>query len=47
MVYKCKNCGKFVAKDATTCKHCGQEVPAVLENKNLPTYWSERTGKTC
>lgn len=37
MVYKCKNCGKFVAKDATTCKHCGQEVPAVLENKNLPT----------
>ena len=37
MAYKCKNCGKFVAKDATTCKHCGQEIPAVLENKNLPT----------
>ena len=37
MAYKCKNCGKFVAKDATTCKHCGQENPAVLEDKNLPT----------
>ena len=37
MAYKCKNCGKFVAKDATTCKHCGQENPAILEDKNLPT----------
>ena len=32
MAYKCKNCGKFVAKDAAVCKHCGQENPAVLAN---------------
>ena len=37
MAYKCKNCGKFVAKNTTTCKHCGQENPAVLEDNNLPT----------
>lgn len=35
MAYKCKNCGKFVAKDATVCKHCGQENPAeLMENGN-------------
>lgn len=35
MAYKCKNCGKFVAKDAAVCKHCGQENPAELvENGN-------------
>ena len=28
MAYKCKRCGKFVAKDATVCKHCGLENPA-------------------
>jgi len=28
MAYKCKNCGKFVAKDAAICNHCGQENPA-------------------
>lgn len=28
MVYKCKRCGKFVAKDAKICKHCGLENPA-------------------
>ena len=32
MAYKCKNCGKFVAKDAAVCKHCGQENPAILAN---------------
>lgn len=32
MAYKCKNCGKFVAKDAAICKHCGQENPAELVN---------------
>lgn len=32
MAYKCKNCGKFVAKDAAVCKHCGQEKPAILAN---------------
>ncbi len=32
MAYKCKNCGKFVAKDAAVCKHCGEENPAVLAN---------------
>ena len=32
MVYKCKNCGKFVAKDAAICNHCGQENPAELVN---------------
>lgn len=37
MANKCKNCGKFVAKNTTTCKHCGQENPAVLEDNNLPT----------
>ena len=36
MAYKCKNCGKFVAKSATICKHCGQENPAALEDNNLP-----------
>ena len=36
MAYKCKNCGKFVAKNATICKHCGQENPAALEDNNLP-----------
>lgn len=30
MAYKCKNCGKFVAKGAVICKHCGQENPAEL-----------------
>lgn len=30
MAYKCKNCGKFVAKDATICNHCGTENPAEL-----------------
>ena len=35
MVYKCQNCGKFVANGATKCKHCGQEVPAefIIEKK--------------
>ncbi len=37
MAYKCKNCGKFVAKDAAICNHCGQENPTVLEDKNLTT----------
>ena len=37
MVYKCKNCGKFVAKDAAVCKHCGQENPAELTENNLPS----------
>lgn len=32
MAYKCKNCGKFVAKDAAVCKHCGQKNPAILAN---------------
>lgn len=32
MTYKCKNCGKYVAKDAAVCKHCGQEDPAVFAN---------------
>lgn len=31
MEYKCKNCGKFVAKDAMICNYCGQEHPAELE----------------
>ena len=35
MAYKCKNCGKFVAKDAVICKHCGQENPAELTGNNL------------
>ena len=30
MAYKCKNCGKFVAKNAAVCKHCGQDNPAEL-----------------
>ena len=34
MAYKCKNCGKFVAKDAIVCKHCGQKNPAELVNNN-------------
>lgn len=34
MAYKCKNCGKFVAKDAAICKHCGQEHPAELVNSS-------------
>lgn len=32
MAYKCKNCGKFVSKDAAVCKHCGLEKPAILAN---------------
>ena len=36
MAYKCKNCGKFVAKDAAVCKHCGQENPAELVESNHP-----------
>ncbi len=28
MAYRCKNCGKFVTKDAKVCKFCGQENPA-------------------
>ena len=35
MAYKCKNCGKFVAKDAAVCKHCGQENPAELTENDL------------
>lgn len=30
MAYKCKNCGKFIARDAAICKHCGQENPVEL-----------------
>ncbi len=26
-IYRCKQCGKFVAKDAMTCKFCGAEDP--------------------
>lgn len=29
MAYRCRNCGKFVAKNATTCKHCGLENPLI------------------
>ena len=37
MAYKCKNCGKFVAKNAAKCKYCGQENPAIITDDNLPT----------
>lgn len=37
MAYKCKNCGKFVAKDAVVCEHCGQENPVELTENNLPS----------
>lgn len=35
MIYRCQNCGKFVANGATKCTHCGQEVPAefIIEKK--------------
>jgi len=35
MAYKCKNCGKFVAKDAAICNHCGQENPAELVQDSM------------
>ena len=35
MAYKCKNCGKFVAKDAAICNHCGQENPAELVQNSM------------
>jgi len=35
MVYKCKNCGKFVAKEASICKHCGQENPVESVQSNI------------
>ncbi len=34
MAYRCKNCGKFVARDATFCKHCGQENPAEMADSS-------------
>lgn len=37
MAYKCKNCGKFVAKDAAVCKHCGQENPAEYVEQSTNT----------
>ena len=37
MAYKCKNCGKFVAKDAVVCKHCGQENPAEYVEQSTNT----------
>jgi len=42
MAYRCKNCGKFVAKDASICKHCGQENPADLTDVNLPVGFKAR-----
>lgn len=43
MAYKCKNCGKFVAKDAAVCKHCGQENPAeLIENGNTVSSSSNK-----
>ena len=30
MAYKCKNCGKYVSKEALFCMHCGQENPAIF-----------------
>lgn len=42
MTYKCKNCGKFVAKDAAICKHCGQENPAELIDCDLPAGFNAK-----
>ena len=49
MVYKCKRCGKFVAKDATVCKHCGLENPAeeVLACNTPKNYAVEKRHKIC
>ncbi len=42
MAYRCRNCGKFVAKDATSCKNCGQENPAEwVENKKSSNNYSD------
>jgi len=31
MAYKCKSCGRYVKRDATVCKHCGEVNPAIEE----------------
>lgn len=52
MAYKCKRCGKFVAKDATVCKHCGLENPAeevlvtnTLKNHDVPSKQKNSNSK--
>ena len=35
MIYKCKNCGNNVAKEAILCDNCGQENPAELVEQSL------------
>ena len=35
MIYKCKNCGNNVAKEAILCENCGQENPAELVEQSL------------
>lgn len=42
MAYKCKNCGKFIAKEAAICKYCGQENPTELI-QNSSEKMSERS----
>ena len=42
MAYKCKHCGKFVAKDAAICNHCGQENPAELIDGDLPVGFNAK-----
>lgn len=42
MAYKCKNCGKFVAKDAMVCKYCGQENPTMLVDGEVSVGFGAR-----
>lgn len=42
MAYKCRNCGKFVAKDATVCKYCGQENPTMFVDGEFSAGFDDR-----
>ena len=49
MIYKCKNCGNNVAKEAILCENCGQENPAELVEQSLkatPSNPSENNKKS-
>lgn len=41
MAYKCKNCGRFVAKNAIVCKYCGQSNPAVYIQEHYKSQKEE------
>lgn len=46
MAYKCRNCGKFVAKNATVCKYCGLKSPLSYDTSESANMSLEKENKT-